>query len=133
MKFLVAYDGSASAQRALGRAIELSGPDDDIHVVGVTALSRPTRRANGPVDRDVPTGMERALEHARQRVAEGRASWRVTMRRGDPEAVLSAEVQAGYDLVFVGSRPLSGLERMLLGSVTSWIAHHAACDVVITR
>ena len=133
MKILVAYDGSDSARRALGRAIQLSGPGDDLHVLGVVSPTRPDWRPNGPVDHCGVDPIERALDEARERLGGNPAAWRVSMRRGDAEAVLSDEAQQGYDLVFVGSRPLSGLERMLLGSVTSWVAHHATCDVVITR
>jgi nucleotide-binding universal stress UspA family protein len=133
MKTLVAYDGSDSARRALDRAMELSGPGDDLHVLGVTAPARRAWQPNGPIDGSRRDPIEDALDEARHLLAESRAAWRVTRRRGDPETVLSEEVQQGYDLVFVGSRPLSGLERMLLGSVTSWVAHHATCDVVITR
>jgi len=132
MKILVAYDGSDSAQRALDRAMDLSGPGDDLHVLGVVP-PRTGWLPNGPIDANRDDPMEATLDEARELLAVSPATWRVSMGRGDPETVLSEEARQGYDLVFVGSRPLSGLERMLLGSVTSWVAHHATCDVVITR
>jgi nucleotide-binding universal stress UspA family protein len=129
---LVAYDGSDSARRALERAIELVDAGDDVHVLGVAPTVPPGLRLDEARDHRT-NAVEQALGEAEARLAACSATWRVTLRHGDAEAILCKEAQAGYDLVFVGSRPLSGLERMLLGSVTSWIAHHATCDVVITR
>jgi nucleotide-binding universal stress UspA family protein len=37
------------------------------------------------------------------------------------------------DLIVVGARGLTGLERFLLGSVSSKLAHHAPCSVMIVR
>jgi nucleotide-binding universal stress UspA family protein len=41
------------------------------------------------------------------------------------------ELAEGADLVVVGSRGMGGLRGMLLGSVSSQIAHHAPCPVVV--
>jgi nucleotide-binding universal stress UspA family protein len=36
-------------------------------------------------------------------------------------------------MIVVGARGLAGLERLLLGSVSSKLAHHAPTDVLIVR
>jgi nucleotide-binding universal stress UspA family protein len=134
MRFLVAYDGSDAARRALARAIELGGSDVRVHVLAVEAPTPAGRLRNGPIAaRPAATPLELALKDARALLEEHDVEATLTLRRGDPETILREEAQAGYDAVFVGSRPLSDLDRLLLGSVTSWIAHHATCDVVITR
>ncbi len=50
--------------------------------------------------------------------------------RGQPSDVLVQESQ-GANLVVVGSRGLGGFKRLLLGSVSQQVAHHATCPVVI--
>jgi nucleotide-binding universal stress UspA family protein len=55
-------------------------------------------------------------------------------RGGDPAAVLIAvaeEVDA--DLIVVGARGLSALQRFLLGSVSSKLSHHAPVSVMVVR
>ncbi|WP_242454681.1 universal stress protein [Bailinhaonella thermotolerans] len=43
------------------------------------------------------------------------------------------EASAAADLVIMGSRGRGGFERMLLGSVTHGVLHHARCPVVVVR
>jgi nucleotide-binding universal stress UspA family protein len=37
------------------------------------------------------------------------------------------------DLIFVGSRSLTGVKEMFLGSVSNYVTHHAPCSVLIVR
>lgn len=43
------------------------------------------------------------------------------------------EASEGAEMLVVGSRGLSGLKELTLGSVSSECAHHARCPVVIIR
>jgi nucleotide-binding universal stress UspA family protein len=55
-------------------------------------------------------------------------------REGDAAAMLIAVAEEQHaDLIVVGARGLTGLERFLLGSVSSKLAHHAPCSVRIVR
>ena len=53
-----------------------------------------------------------------------------TVRCGHPAATL-IEVAADADLLVVGSRGLGGFGRLLLGSTSTQVAHHAPCPVVV--
>jgi nucleotide-binding universal stress UspA family protein len=56
------------------------------------------------------------------------------MALGRPGPVI-AETARGesVDLIAMGSRGLHGLPRVLLGSVSEWVARHAAVSVLVTR
>jgi nucleotide-binding universal stress UspA family protein len=76
--------------------------------------------ARAVVDRAVDELGDRDLVVERRIVAEGAAT-----------ALLGAA--DGADLLVVGSRGHEGFAGLLLGSVSSHVAHHAACPVVVVR
>lgn len=56
------------------------------------------------------------------------------MAMGRPEsAIVAAASRDGTDLVVVGHRGVSGVTRVLLGSVSEHVMTHAPCSVVIAR
>jgi nucleotide-binding universal stress UspA family protein len=55
-------------------------------------------------------------------------------RQGDPAQVLAdVAKEENAQLIVVGDRGLSGVERFLLGSVSHKVSHHAPCSVLIVR
>jgi nucleotide-binding universal stress UspA family protein len=53
-------------------------------------------------------------------------------REGDPaRLIIEAAEELGAELIVVGSRGLTGLERFLLGSVSSKLAQHAPTLMVV--
>jgi universal stress protein E len=81
-------------------------------------------------DEPDPTEIESAAQVARAagaRPIRGRAI-------GRPEyAILEAAGRERSDLVVVGSRGLSSVARVLLGSVSEYVASHAHCSVLVVR
>lgn len=58
----------------------------------------------------------------------------VDVRDGDPAATLvKAATEHGSDLIVMGTRGLTGLSRILLGSVARNVLVHAPCSVLIVR
>lgn len=56
------------------------------------------------------------------------------MAMGRPEHALVAAVgRTETDLLVVGHRGVSGVRRVLLGSVSEYCAHHAPCSVLVAR
>ena len=139
---VVGVDGSDHSHRALIWALrQAAGQHAPLTVVAVRPEA--VRPATGiywgvhayPEDSHNPDVARKAIgqivEQARSEISETAPEVTVNVVTGDPaHELISASRDA--DLVVVGSRGSGGL-GWLLGSVSSKVAHHAGCPVVIIR
>jgi nucleotide-binding universal stress UspA family protein len=67
-------------------------------------------------------------------VAEAGVAVQTHVMRSDPSyALIAVAGEVGADLIVVGNRGMSGMQRLLLGSVANRISHHSPCTVLIVR
>lgn len=133
MKLVVGYDNSEHAKRALERAVEMSGDDSSMVVVASAEpdLEMPMTEGGRQDPSDVRERRE-AIESARQILKDRGIQADFVEAYGDPgSAIVKAAEDA--DLVVVGSRGLSRVERVLLGSVSTKVVQRAPCDVLVVR
>ena len=136
---VVGVDGSQHSQRSLEWAMkEAALRQVPLTVVAVhpVATSGWTKAGMSfPADQ---ADMERARTAAQEEVdkavsqvgAQRPPSVTVHAESGIPAEVL-INVSSGADMLVVGSRGSGGFSRLLMGSVSSQVAHHAPCPVVI--
>lgn len=75
-----------------------------------------------------------AAERATEALDGLGAPWRFEVRSGDPAVQLErAAEEHGADLVVVGARGHSVTHRLLLGSVSTRLVHHARQPVLVIR
>ena len=138
---VVGVDGSDASKAALGWALdEASLRDAKVHAVHAWEFPGLAVMAYGPTAVPVitPEDLEKAahdvLEAAVAEVAGAHptAALTTSVQRGHPAEVL-LEAAKGADLLVVGSRGRGGFSGMLLGSVSTQVAHHASCPVLIVR
>ncbi len=134
-KILVAYDGSASARRALERAAELGRDGSEVDVIRVVPPALPVAGAAGAATTVEYLAQHRdELDAARSYLAAQDVGGRAIQVVGNPgRAICATAEREGHDLIVVGSRNLNGVQRLLLGSVSDCVAHRAPCDVLIAR
>jgi nucleotide-binding universal stress UspA family protein len=133
-RVLLAVDNTESCARAATEAITRAGSAGaDLLVLSVVEprnLSLPggrTRRVDQERDR-LAAGAQAIVRRAHRAGVE--ATWLIW--EGDPaEAILDASRSEGADVIVLGSRPRTNLRRLILGSVSSEVAHRADCDVVV--
>ena len=143
-RVLVAVDGSEAARAALRFLRIVHRPDDDAHVAllhvrpaPMAAGGRRRRRSvasREPGEDQRPADADAVLADAATVLGEiGRPVERL-VSEGDParEIVRIAE-DRDVGLVVVGARGLGTLERLLLGSVSETVLHHAGRPVLIVR
>jgi nucleotide-binding universal stress UspA family protein len=135
---LVGVDGSDASAQAAEIAGRLAA-DLDAKLTVVFVRQLPAVPAS-------PFGVTMDLDaywEDQERLASSRAvgvlnklgvAWRLEVRTGDPavQLELAADVN-GADLVVVGARGHSVAHRLLLGSVSTRLLHHARRPVLVVR
>ncbi len=117
MRRLVAYDGSASSQRALLHAAELHREGDELGVVHVSARHD-----------DVSCH----LDEARRALAElGIEAVPISAVGSPAQAICVAAERHAYDTIVVGRRNLRDAGLVLLGSVAARVVAGAHGNVLV--
>lgn len=118
--WLVALDGSDQADLALKNVGRLLHPRDEVKVLRVTSKHAEELQAK--------------LKEQTKTVLGEKVNVDVYVEKGDAREVILAQAKfLGADYIALGSRGLGGLKRMILGSVSDYVAQHAECGVLVTR
>jgi nucleotide-binding universal stress UspA family protein len=134
---VVGVDGSAHSRKALERAANEAA----VHHAPLTVLTvhQAVRDVYGSAshysdDASLTDKARQAAQAETDQVLAGLGakpeSVTVTAVHGLPAEEL-VKASAGADMLVLGRRGTGGFGRLLLGSVTSQVAHHAQCAVLI--
>ena len=132
---MLAWDGSETAAQAFEKAAKFAATHNaELHVVSV---------AETPDYVETMGEYEGALDDAARFFSRKQAALEATAARykvdyikevihGHPaQALIEYARTGGFDLLVVGRKGHSALERFLLGSVTLKLAAHAPCPLLI--
>ncbi len=139
-KILVPVDGSASANRAAEFASRLAADTGAVltllftfepagpATIGLTSLSKQD------VKRAVDGVAEKAMARAIKAVSKAGIAAVQQVALGNPAAeIIAAAKKDKASLIVMGSRGLSPMKGLLLGSVSEKVLRHADCAVTIVR
>ncbi len=136
---IVGFDGSPDAEAAVQAVAERVWPANST-VRLVTALGDPlctaipTLRWIAAHDDQKSTWTRRMIEDPVQRLRAAGLFVTPVVKRGDPRKILVGEAKRwDADSLFVGARGLRGINRFLLGSVSTAVAMRASCPVEVVR
>jgi nucleotide-binding universal stress UspA family protein/nitrite reductase/ring-hydroxylating ferredoxin subunit len=119
-RILIATDGSATADRAARKGFSLARRLDA--EVGLVFVGHPK------------TGELILRDTVATNTDETDAEPKTMVRDGEPaEAIIATAAEAGFDLVVVGNRGMTGARAALLGSIPLTVAKYAGADVLIAR
>lgn len=134
-KILVAVDGSDSSMHALQESIKLAfnegsritvvsvSPrfEGDLSLVGVGNISAALKNPS-----------EIALSKAKEMARSSGVSIRTVCEEGEPyERIIGVAEAENCDLIVMGTKGVSGLERVLVGSVAAGVIGHSQRDVLV--
>lgn len=144
-KILLATDASKDAEKAALIASDIAnntgselhvlhvGNTKDFHVAPSAEQSfSPHTVSLG----EVREKAEKTLEEAVKQVEEaGGTVAQAHLRSGDPddEILRFCDEQGGFGLIVMGSRGLTRIKRVVMGSVSESVVRHAHCPVLVAR
>lgn len=137
---MVGYDGSKNSDRALARAAYLAKTAGAS--LRVVVAVNTTLMAFAPMSPPLPPEVyDEFVSNGRDMLARAMnsagslvPSVTGTVEQGNAaEVILRLSEQDGTDLIVLGRRGISGIERFLLGGVSSTVVSHSKCDVLVVR
>ncbi|WP_088810189.1 MULTISPECIES: universal stress protein [Listeria] len=138
-RILVAVDGSDQSEAAFYEAVNLAkalGSSLSLASV-IDVRSFPTFTAEGrtweaELRADVEEILAKYVQIAKEKGVESVGTF---LEVGNPKKLLTEEIPDlyGADLIVCGATGLSRLEKVLMGSISSYIVKHAKCNVLIAR
>ncbi|QSX00852.1 universal stress protein [Haloterrigena alkaliphila] len=138
MTVLVAYDGSAPAQKAVKYAIN-EHADEELVLLRVVEFSDSYTDASIKAIQDLlgerrEAAAEKLREDLMDFIDESDVDYRMEVATGDPaREVVEFAAENDVDHIVIGSHGRSGVSRVLLGSVAETIARRAPVSVTIVR
>ncbi len=146
MRILLAVDGSAYSDAAIEEVVRRPWPPQS-EVKVITAVETPIMVGMEPwaaspeyfeiVEKSVREAGKACVERAllKLKTIESK-TLKISSEiiQGSPRQAIVEEAEHwGADLIVIGSRGLGAWNRLLLGSVSSAVVHHAKCSVEIVR
>jgi nucleotide-binding universal stress UspA family protein len=144
-KILLATDASKDAEKAALIASDIAnntgselhvlhvGNTKDFHIApGAEQSFSPRTGSLG----EIREKAEKTLEEAVKQVEEaGGTVAQAHLRSGDPddEILRFCDEQGGFGLIVMGSRGLTRIKRVVMGSVSGSVVRHAHCPVLVAR
>ncbi len=136
-KILVGVDGSPGSLKAAERAVDLARTLG-ANITFLTVVPPPTVLLGELMTPEVidveplVRAAREALEALRKKLAGEGLRIDIQVELGDPASVILETAESeGYDLIVVGRTGTTGIDRILLGSVTKKILEAAKTDVLV--
>jgi nucleotide-binding universal stress UspA family protein len=142
-KILVAIDGSEISEKVLQQAKTIGEQfNSKILVMTIVQQLAPSYHyrlgANFGhthlVNKQSEEIAENMISHAREVFSDYPGEFDTLLAHGEPaEGILEIAEKENPDLLIMGNRGLGGFKRIMLGSVSTKVLHHAGCTVMIVK
>ncbi|MBI5159788.1 universal stress protein [Candidatus Micrarchaeota archaeon] len=136
-RILVALDGSKQSGKALGLALKLSKSSGAqlsvINVVEPIAWTVATTDAI-ILEEKMFEFQKTVLDKARKECAKAGVKAKIIAGKGRPaDVIVKTAEKSKADLIVLGSKGLSQIDKLLLGSVSDRVTQQAHCAVLIVK
>ncbi len=138
-RVLACSDLSEQSERAIEEAGELASRfKGTLTLAHVYTVDTPPFAYSGPDEARKDEGMQRHAEEQLgklrlDKLGEQEASLEVREHASVVAGICDIAAEKNADLIAVGTRGRTGLERLLIGSVAERVIRHAPCSVLVAR
>jgi Universal stress protein UspA and related nucleotide-binding proteins len=138
-KILVAFDGSEQAKKALDVAIDLAKKyESEIHVVEVIPTAILAGMGFAPIPDSVVNQIfdkaKKDMEYVKNLISKEKIKLITDVIEGDPGSeIVNYANKNNIDVIVTGSRGLSGIKKLFLGSVSSKIVSESKVPVLVIK
>ena len=133
-RILVAVDGSKFSDAAVEQAVSLGGIcNSQIFIISVVDLY-PEQMAVAPaLVEKMSQEVREHLDHAAEKVERANIACETIVHMGGKphEFIVQEARERSVDLIIMGTKGLTGLDRVILGSVAQNVIGHAPCAVLV--
>ena len=135
MKVMICYDGSDRSRNALEKTVEFfKNEKPDIMLLMVAEDPGDPSMENEASTEQLRNASHDKLRETAEWVAEHGFETDAILATGDPRSmILEAIDSKNPDLVVVAKRGKSSVDRMLLGSVSTYVVRHSRCPVMVIQ
>ncbi|KRO23520.1 hypothetical protein IV88_GL000917 [Pediococcus argentinicus] len=138
---LAPVDGSKATEAVLDKAIEVAKRNDThLDILNVLEVNQFSDTYGGAVSGDViyklSEDVQERLDKLKKKAeAAGVKDVSVHVRFGNPKPVIAKEFPEDHhnELIMIGSTGLNALERIMVGSVATYVSRNAICDVLVVK
>lgn len=128
---LVPYDGSESSSLALSIACKIQGVDA-LHIVTVIPEYEGDMDIFGNIKGDIQAKGEEILKKAKEEAESCNVPIKATLLTGIPDQQITAYAETNHcNLIVMGRKGLSDVERVFIGSVTQRVLNSTSRDVLV--
>jgi nucleotide-binding universal stress UspA family protein len=140
-RIAVAYDHSYLGQKALETAMKLAEQDSRIELDVITVVHYSpaadmftTYATPGSLRQDFLANAKRIMDEVKEKLDVLPNRTRTIILEGDPAGMIIEFVrQNNSDLLVMGSRGLSGMKELFLGSVSHHVVQKSPCPIYIVK
>jgi len=134
---LVAVDGSESSKKAFDKSVFLAQKCNSklyvVHVVLDWEYGGDSAATFELIDELRAKGSE-LLEQCKKQALQSSVQVETVLEQGDyAHEIIEVAKRKDCELIIMGSRGMSPIKELLLGSVTLKVMHHASCPVMVVR
>lgn len=138
-RILVAVDGSAEAEIAFKKAVQVAVRNSATlvlaHVIDTRAFQSISTFDGAMADKASEQAKNTLEEYVRYAKNHRVQDITYSIEYGSPKVLIAKQIPEDQkiDLILLGATGLNAVERIFIGSVSEYVIRHANCDVLIVR